>query len=140
MEKVYAPLKRESGHTAKEVIALVQAAMAPMEQSVYMKKERMEKAMAFVEKAREYAADLKAEDLHDLLACHEAEAMVLSAEMHYRASDMRKESRGWFLREDYPEMDNENWLKWIIVKNVDGEMTLSMRDVPIDGMPIKPVK
>ena len=33
-------------------------------------------------------------------------------------------------QEEYPEMDNENWLKWIIVKNVDGQMTLSTEDVP----------
>ncbi|MBR2555805.1 MAG: hypothetical protein IKE94_13165, partial [Aeriscardovia sp.] len=82
----------------------------------------------------------KADDLHDLLACHEAEAMVLSAEMHYLASKERKESRGWFLREDYPEMDNENWLKYIIIKNVDGKMTLSTEDVPYEKWPIQPPK
>ena len=62
-------------------------------------------------------AQLKAEDFHDLLACHEAEAMVLSAEMQFKGASMRKESRGWFLREDYPQMDNENWLKWIVCEN-----------------------
>jgi succinate dehydrogenase/fumarate reductase flavoprotein subunit len=52
---------------------------------------------------------------------------------------MRKESRGWFLREDYPEMDNKNWLKWIIAKCVDGELTLTTEDVPIEKWPVKPV-
>jgi succinate dehydrogenase/fumarate reductase flavoprotein subunit len=51
---------------------------------------------------------------------------------------MRKESRGWFLREDYPATDNENWLKWIIVKKQDGKMTLSTEDVPWQKWPIKP--
>ena len=135
---VYAPLGRTEGHTAKEVIALIQKAMAPMENSVYMKLDRMEKAEEYVRQAREYAKDLKAVDMHDLLACHEAEAMVLSAEMHFLAAKERKESRGWFLREDYPEMDNENWLKWIIVKNVDGKMTMHTEDVPIEKWPIQP--
>jgi succinate dehydrogenase/fumarate reductase flavoprotein subunit len=53
-------------------------------------------------------------------------------------SVIRKESRGWFLREDYPEMDNTNWLKWIIVKNVGGEMTFTTMDVPIEKWPIQP--
>lgn len=137
IEATYAPLKRAEGHNAKEVIELIQQAMCPSEYSVFMKAERMDEAEKLVKQAKELAADLKAVDLHDLLACHEAEAMVLSAEMHFFASRARKESRGWFLREDYPEMDNENWLKWIILKNVDGKMTLSTEDVPIEKYPIQ---
>ena len=84
--------------------------------------------------------DMKANDWHELLNCHEAEAMVLSAELHYRASAMRKESRGWFLREDYPERDDENWLKWIDVVNKDGEMEFSTTRVPVECWPVKPEK
>ncbi len=137
-ERLFAPLERNEGTSAKEVIALVQKAMAPVEQSVFMSKDRMELAMQYIKKARELSGKMKAEDLHDLLSCHEAEAMVLSAEMHFFASDIRKESRGWFLREDYPDMDNENWLKWIIVKNVNGEMTYTTRDIPIEKWPVRP--
>ena len=64
--------------------------------------------------------------------------MVLSAEMQFRAAEMRKESRGWFLREDYPEMDNKNWLKWIIVKNQAGQMVFSTENVPYEKWPVKP--
>lgn len=140
IEYIYAPLKREEGVNCKEVIALVQKAMGPMDYSVYMEAGRMKEAIPYVEKARSLVPDMKAVDMHDLLACHEAEAMVLSAEMHFLASQERKESRGWFLREDYPEMDNENWLKWIIVQNVDGEMTLRTEDVPIENWPVQPAK
>lgn len=137
MEMFYAPLKKEEGCSAKDVIALVQQAMAPMDYSVYMKQERMEEAEGFVRSAREKVDSLKAVDIHDLWACHEAKAMVLSAEMHYLAAKERKESRGWFLREDYPEMDNENWLKWIIIQNVDGQMTISTEPVPIEKWPVQ---
>ena len=51
---------------------------------------------------------------------------------------MRKESRGWFLREDYPQMDNENWLKWIVCENKDGEMEFSTEDVPIETYQVQP--
>jgi succinate dehydrogenase/fumarate reductase flavoprotein subunit len=64
--------------------------------------------------------------------------MILSAEMFFKAALLRKESRGWFLREDYPTVDNANWLKWITVKNVDGEMKLETEDVPVETYPIKP--
>ena len=139
-KRAYAPLERESGCTAKDVIALVQKAMAPMENSVYMREDRMLAALKIVEEAKALCGSLKADDLHGLLSCHEAEAMVLAAELHYRASLLRKESRGWFLREDYPEMDNENWLKWIIAKNVDGEMTFTTVPVPIENYPAQPAK
>ena len=51
---------------------------------------------------------------------------------------MRTESRGTFYREDYPERDDKNWLKWIIVKNVNGKMTLSTEPVPIERYKYKP--
>jgi len=137
-ERAYAPMRRENGVKAKEVVRLVQKAVGPMEQSVYMSAHRIETGLRYVEKAKVMLGQLQANDFHELLNCHEAEAAVLSAEMQFRASQMRKESRGWFLREDYPDMDNENWLKWIIVKKQDGAMTLSTEDVPYEKWPVKP--
>ncbi|MDR0652334.1 MAG: FAD-binding protein [Synergistaceae bacterium] len=136
--RVYAPLERAKGVTAKDVIREVQRAVGPMENSVYMNGERIAKAMEYVNKGKELSKMLKAKDFHDLLSCHEAEAMVLCAELQFLASDMRRESRGWFLREDYPETDNENWLKWITVTNVDGKPVFETEAVPIDKWPIKP--
>lgn len=132
IDRIEAPLAREAGVTAKEVIAVVQQAMAPVEQSVVMHGDRIAKAMTYVEKAKEMVGDMYAKDLHGVMECLEAEAMVTSAELHYKAADMRKESRGWFLREDYPEMDNENWFKWINAKLVDGEIVLSTEELPTD--------
>ncbi len=57
--------------------------------------------------------------------------MALCAEMFYRASLARQESRGWHLREDFPERDDARWLKWILVQDKDGDMSLSTEDVPI---------
>ena len=138
IRRVYLPLERESGCKAKDVIRLIQRAVGPVEQSVYMSAHRIAIALRYVEKAKELAATMKAVDFHDLLACHEAEAMVLCAEMQFRAADMRKESRGWFLREDYTQMDNKNWLKWIIVQCKDGEMNFSTEDVPYEKWKVKP--
>lgn len=138
IERVYSPLSRESGCTAKDVIRLVQKAVGPMEQSVYMSAQRIAIALRYVEKAKELLGTMKAVDFHDLLACHEAEAMVLCAEMQFRSSDMRKESRGWFLREDYTQMDNKNWLKWIVVQCKNGEMTFRTEDVPYKKWKVQP--
>jgi succinate dehydrogenase/fumarate reductase flavoprotein subunit len=52
-ERVYAPLERESGCTCKDVIRKVQAAMCPMEYSVYMHGDRIAEAMKIVQEAKE---------------------------------------------------------------------------------------
>ena len=54
--------------------------------------------------------------------------MLLLAEMQIRASDMRKESRGVFFREDYPETDEVNWRKNILIRGGENGMELSLRD------------
>jgi succinate dehydrogenase/fumarate reductase flavoprotein subunit len=38
-----------------------------------------------------------------------------------RSGRLRKESRGPFYREDYPFVDNENWLRKVILSRVDGK-------------------
>ncbi len=137
-EAAYAPLFREEGISAKEVIDKLQDIICPMENSVYMSQHRIDVCLRKLEKVKAMVPQMKADDFHYLLACHEAEAMVFSAEMHFKASAMRKESRGWFLREDYPQMDNDNWLKWIVVENDNGEMKFSTEDVPIDEYQVQP--
>jgi len=137
-ERTYAPLLREEGIPADEVMDDIREAVGPVEYSVYMSQHRLDIGLRKVEKTKKKVPQLKAKDFHDLCNCHEAEAMVLSAEMQFKAASMRKESRGWFLREDYPKMDNENWLKYIIVKNINGEMVFDTEDVPYEKWPVKP--
>jgi succinate dehydrogenase/fumarate reductase flavoprotein subunit len=117
---------------------LVQRAVGPMEQSVYMSEHRIAIALRYVALAKELVGKMQADDFHELLNCNEAEAAVLSAEMQFKAARIRRESRGWFLREDYPDTDNENWLKWIIVKKQGDNMVLSTEDVPWEKWPVKP--
>lgn len=57
----------------------------------------------------------------------ELQNLTLVAEMMGTAALMRKESRGGHYREDYPERDDANWLKSIIVENIDGGVTLKTK-------------
>ena len=96
--------------------------------------EALEKVLALKERVPELAAD----DPHHLAACHVAEAMVLGAEMFYRASLAREETRGWHLREDFPQRDDAHFLKWIDLRDEGGEMAVSLHDVPIETYPMQP--
>ena len=82
---------------------------------------------------------LAAADPHYLAACHVAESMVLGAEMFYRASLAREESRGWHLREDFPERDDARFLKWIELRDArrrDGRLAARRagRQVPDEAL------
>jgi len=64
--------------------------------------------------------------------------MTLCAEVFLRFALFREESRGSNIREDYPETDNINWLKWSVCFQENGRMKLVAEDVPINRYPIKP--
>lgn len=68
-----------------------------------------------------------AETLADAASIIHCEHMLTLAEMQVRASDMRKESRGVFYREDYPETDETNWRKNIVIRKTTEGMELSTR-------------
>jgi len=51
--------------------------------------------------------------------------MLDVAEMIARSSLFREESRGCFNREEFPKLDNKNWLCHTLLKNEKGKMTLS---------------
>jgi succinate dehydrogenase/fumarate reductase flavoprotein subunit len=138
--RLFAPLERADGISPREIIPLVQDAIAPVDYSVIKTEARMGQALDKVLETRELLPDLKATDLHELTRCVDAESMVLEAELFYRASLERTESRGFHLREDFPEQDDERWLKWVIVKRDGDTMELRTDDIPMQTYPYRPAQ
>jgi succinate dehydrogenase/fumarate reductase flavoprotein subunit len=64
--------------------------------------------------------------------------MALTSELVLRSALLRTESRGFHVREDFPERDDKNWLKWVLVDNIDGGMALSTEDIPISKYKYRP--
>jgi succinate dehydrogenase/fumarate reductase flavoprotein subunit len=60
----------------------------------------------------------------------DAGCMVDACEAMVRSGLNRKESRGPFYREDYPYIDNENWLCRNIVTRVNGEWQSRQQAIP----------
>jgi succinate dehydrogenase/fumarate reductase flavoprotein subunit len=137
-ERIFAPMRRDKGAAAGDLVREVQDALTPVRYSNWKSEERMREALGLIVEVKDKLPGLKAADPHDLARCNETASMALCAEMFYRASLERKESRGWFVREDFPETDNANWLKWIILQDKDGEMAISTEDIPIARYPVRP--
>ncbi len=137
-EKAFAPTRRSDGSLPEETISLLQDAIAPMKYNLRRSKERLEEALGLLEAVKERLPELQAKDLHYLSKCHEVESMTLCAELTLRAALMRTESRGSISGKTILSVDNENWLKWIILKQDEGQVGLSTQPVPIDEYKIRP--
>jgi len=130
-DAVYAPLMRESGFTTDHVLTRVQQTILPYEVRMVMHEKRLQAAITMIEFYRDhFLPKMRAVDPHDLRNAHEVRNMVLGAEMMLRAALFRTESRGSFYREDYPRRDDENWLKWVVLKEDAGKMKLWTEPVP----------
>ena len=100
--------------------------------------ERMQAALREAQGLKPAMEKLQAKNGHELGRALDAKAMVLCAELFYRASLLRQESRGFHMREDIPERDDKNWLKWIILKNNNGAVEVAIEDVPINHYRYRP--
>jgi succinate dehydrogenase/fumarate reductase flavoprotein subunit len=87
-----------------------------------------------VESMQELAARLKKvriQDYRELTRYLELEHMRLLSEMVCRAALLRTESRGAHYRSDYPEEDNDRWLKSIQIRKHGSGMSLEAVPVPM---------
>lgn len=76
---------------------------------------------------------------HYLSKAIELRTMIDMLEIMFMVFKTRKESRGCFNRLDYPNRDDKNWLKWILVdKGEDGKPAITFERIPFERYPFKP--
>lgn len=130
-EALWAPMKRHGGFSPQWTLQVIQETVMPYWVLLYKKEERLQAALTTIEFIRDNVVPkLWARDNHELRLAHEVRNIVLHMEMKLRVSMFRKESRWYHYREDYPLRDDENWLCWIKIQNIDGEMTFIKVPVP----------
>jgi succinate dehydrogenase / fumarate reductase flavoprotein subunit len=137
-KELFAPLDVKEGYNPYDAIKDIQEVVFKVKNSFAKSKDRLEKALDQIEEIRAKFPTLTAKDSHELVRCHEAKAMATCAEILYRPSLMRTETRGSNIREDYPKRDDKNWLKWVIAKKESGKMKLWTEPVPIERYKYKP--
>jgi fumarate reductase (CoM/CoB) subunit A len=80
---------------------------------------------------REQLRTVSLTDYRQLAQAIKLASMLTVSEMVCRAALTRTESRGAHYRDDYPEEDNEQWLKTTEISRENGEMTLRLK--PVEG-------
>lgn len=127
---IYAPLGK-IGIDPEEALTELQKAIFPV--FILKNESNLKRALFKVESIRdELLPQMGASDLHHLAKLKGVWSMTLVAELILRASLMRTETRASHYSEDYPNRDDKNWLKWIMVSQQDGHLNFRLEPLPLD--------
>jgi succinate dehydrogenase/fumarate reductase flavoprotein subunit len=125
--------KREKEIDPDEIIYDLQSILIPYDVCYIRSEDRLKRALNQLERIKfEKVPKTGISDLRDFIKIIEIRSMILIAEMILKAALFRRESRGFHYREDYPTMDNKNWLKWVMIERKgEQQMHLYSRDIPL---------
>ncbi len=94
-------------------------------------KAKLERALELLNWLKEDSVKLAAEDLHELMRCHENIQRMYQAEVHVRTILFREETRwpGYYFRNDFPAIDEANWKVFVNATYKNGAW--EMKKVPV---------
>jgi succinate dehydrogenase/fumarate reductase flavoprotein subunit len=124
--------------TLNEITRMLQRVMFSYETSIFKSDASLKKAMGEVDGIKENELPrAQIPNYHEFIKFKETENMVLTAELFLKASLLRKESRSDHKREDFPERNDKEWLKWIVF-NKNLKEGYRLEDLPWERYKFQP--
>lgn len=106
---------------------------------IYMQRDRLEAGLIMAEEIfKRDVPQLSAQEPHELSKVLGLGNLVEVLIVIIAAALRRHESRGPFVREDYPETDNLNWLRRIVAKKTEGGLEINESRIPMEEFYFKP--
>lgn len=137
VNRMLAPLNRQSVLSLDTVLYQIQETIIPIESYLYREAGRLNKSLAKIDEAIGRLVELGASDFHELHRYHQGRSMALIAKLSLTSALLREESRGNHIREDFPDRDNNKWLKWIVIKDDEGEPGFFIEPIPLEKYRLK---
>ena len=100
----------------------------------YTNDPKLERGLAHLERIRtRYLPKLYARNPREMMRVSEVKSVFTNVEAFLRAALFRKESRApmasLLCKTEYPERDDANWLKHTLIRCINGELTISTKEV-----------
>jgi len=131
----------KAGIPPKEVLSKIQEVIFPYDVCILKSRSSLTRALDRIGNIKnELLPQMFAENPHYLMKLMEVRAIAFISELYLKTSLMRTETRAGHYREDYPERDNKNWLRWIIVNQKNGDLNFHTEPVPLDRYRFKPTR
>jgi succinate dehydrogenase / fumarate reductase flavoprotein subunit len=138
-DKLFNHPPEKTGIPYKKVIRALQEIIFPAEVCILKNAKSLKNALGKLEQVKiDVIPQMSAPDSHYLMKLIEVQGIAFMTEMYLRASLLRTETRAGHYREDYPDRDDKNWLKWIIINQVDNKLNLRSEPVALDRYKFKP--
>ncbi|MBI4333755.1 MAG: FAD-binding protein [Chloroflexi bacterium] len=138
-EATYQPLRApggpglEAGRAYQELCELMLRYVNLLKDEAMLKE-----AIAAIERLKDQFGQGRASDIRELQKVHEVRNMLQISEAIARSALLRTESRRAHYRLDYPQRDDQNWLKWTTARIVDGRIEVATEDIPINRWKYRP--
>jgi succinate dehydrogenase/fumarate reductase flavoprotein subunit len=107
---------KEGDLTEDDVLLDLQKIVFRYDVTMLKNEQRLKAALDAIEHVREKSRELRAPHVHGFVRIQETQCMIDTAEMIVRASMVRTESRLSHIREDFPDRDDAEWIKWVLIK------------------------
>ncbi len=139
LRRTMQPLKAKSGTNPQDLFDEIHAYISPARISVYRDADSIGDLLSHVKDWKDKAKNLKVDNYHDLIKANRLPPYVQCAELIFKGSLIREETRETNLRIDFPYKDNVNWLAWILQRdNGKGGSVARKVPVPLYRYPVKP--
>ena len=141
LQKINAPLTNTQGVNPLETIQKIHR-VADAGFGSARNEEGLTKALAEIERLQNedmphFVAKSKSQNYNfERLSALQAQNLLTCTEAGIRAALMRKESRGFHLRLDYPQVDNDRWAVRIIEEQGENGMTLKEKKPDATKIPV----
>ncbi len=137
-EQIYAPLKRNTGIPYREPKLRCDEIFDSGLLGPIRNEKKLNQALEAVLEIKEDVTRLVAKDYHELTRCIGIGNALLFPQLVAQCALVRTESRGSHVREDYPDRDDANWLKWVLARRKDDQVEIWTEPIPFEQYPLKP--